>query len=376
MAEDKPIIPYNAGLPSERGGSVVPREQELVPKVDVIGQKDVIVPALEDLVRLNSELSNKYHREKVEGEISAHEQGYLEYRDLVAAARERLVDKIWGRLPSGGIEHNLLSKSKGYRAQGLELEGHNVLSNLREAEVVGCVVFGWNPLDRAYEPDIKDSYIQGHNALSGSGAFRDLSLDQINAFGQVIKAAQITLQEADYQLMPGLVSRLQGGATEEERENNKEKLNKINDALSAFDSLIPSAKKKWTEQWFRDTRPDIYQEYAHFGQLAVAAHEVDSLFSDLSSGEAYQVRIDNSVIFGWNALSKVIGGNITNSIIGGYNPLNAAHVRLTNVYVVTPKGVEYFEDGVLGAQSLALNDSVQEEFLPTPVKQLPPITKE
>ncbi len=135
-------------------------------EIDVIGQRDIVIPQLEGLVRLDIKNFGRYHEMQCRGEISAHEQSERAYRELVQAS-EDLVVQVWGRLSSGGADHNLLYRSRGYEGRNVRLEDHNVLSNSEDTTLVGCVVYGWNPLSHSIRPTVRDSFVLGHNTING-----------------------------------------------------------------------------------------------------------------------------------------------------------------------------------------------------------------
>lgn len=295
-------------------------------KIDVMGQKDLILPAVVKLLQVNEELSNKYHQMKVGGEIAAHRQGEMEWRDLEATAIKTLITPIW----------------KEYKNRRTD---YNVLSNSKDVKVERAIILGHNALSGAFRPDVKDSFVLGHNALLGFSVFRDCTPQQASIS---IQAGEASYRVSRLDKIMKKLDRRTEAYTEADRERQRQE-EKLRTALRLFDAQIPKGKKEWASNYFENVRPDIFKNFTQYRQYAVAAYEVQTILDHLSIGGAYNIRVDNSVVFGWNALSEVIRGEVRDSIIGGYNALSGANLHVVNSYVVSHyNGTQYIEDAYIG----------------------------
>lgn len=325
-------------------------------KVDVIGQKEVIIANLSRLVAFNIKDSGDLHDKKCRGEISSSEQISRGYENIIREAKSLV--GLWKGVYFDGKDYSLPSEGEKCCARERRLEGHNVLSNAREAKITNCVVLGHNALSSSISPVVHDSFVMGHNALDGS-SIREL--EDPSRYKKFI--------EIEPKLLQG---------------DSKEKL----EAICEFSAFLTDGEIQSTREWFEKTRQDIGEDYTSLilqltrdverlkkeeekkekrneellsslqvlldnakdiEKMAAVAHKLDAIIRQMSAfGDTYHVDIKNSVIFGWNALHDAKGGVIEDSIIAGYRPLDRANLRLKNCYVIDEKETRYIEDQTIG----------------------------
>lgn len=242
---------------------------------NIISSKETILPAVAELVVKNTKLSHLYHQLKVVGEITSSEQADKEYRKLVAFAREKLILPVWGELPSGQVYQEM---------SGQAYQSHNALAGLTNVRLVHCVILGHNTLGQTHQPEVRDSFIMGHNVLSGN---------------------------LPHDVKPETIEKI------------------IKEGVEAIESQAEEQSGK---------------------RLLPSQRLAQQALAELIRFATVGITIDNSVVFGWNALDGVLGEVIKNSIIGGYKPLDRANVHLQNCYIVNGEGTRYIGDDYMGAR--------------------------
>lgn len=257
------------------------------PQVDVIGQKDFLIPQLQELVRFNIGQVSRVAKEC--------EQEEPQYKALSkSSAAKDLVDQVWGELPFGGEDHNLLMKTEGFRAKYRQLERHNVLSKSKDVQLVGCIVYGWNPLSSTVSPTIKDSFVLGHNAIAGNAfVSEDWTKEEYETFIEIER--DILSADPEYVLralskFTQVLPEDQYRATSNRFKGRRDVEDQYRSWLDTLGSSLVRRLEQSAEQLAEDQQEELKRliEEAGKPQMRVAAYEFDHTLRSLSFfGDTY-----------------------------------------------------------------------------------------
>lgn len=174
--------------------------------------------------------------------------------------------------------------------------------------ITDCVIVGSNAFRNAVRPSVKDSLIIGDDLFSGSGTLADLNEAQLKA--------------------------LEHYATDYQERGRKE-----------FRAAMTSDELEYTKRRMGDNL-EVVRKYSEYGPDAPAAYLLDeeneeSIFGHLRRyGDCYRPTVENSVLFGKNALNNVVGGIFNDCLfIGTTIDYLRTHTNatFTNCYTSDPK---------------------------------------
>ncbi len=304
---------------------------ETHPPPNILEQKGVIIPRLQTLLAMGTSASQDQEYKAILGEIAS----------------------LWGELPQKRPDsEDLLAQANGFTITGETLKGAGILGkadilrNSKDMTLNGCVVYGDYVLMRSIHPTVRDSSIFGFKIGEGSNIsiLHQLHPDPINSLKNGVYES-ISSPDAEKKLNGFLLFAL--GCTSEKlvdfitahpeliTQYYGRSITPLRDQLVQSLATVPKDKRNGIIDLLNDTA----DTRGHKGNItAAAAYEIDSLLQLFSSGDTYQVEVDNSLLFGNDVLALVKGGIIKNSILAGNILLDGAHVRIFNSYLINKDG--------------------------------------
>ena len=329
-----------------------PTRKPLTP-IDVIANRGLIIPHLEILLDRNAPYDLREDAAKsvmgLGGEFPKEWlfslDGYL--------SRGRAF--LWGRDDSYGF------RSANVSVTDRGLEGDTILFGSIDARVMRSVIEGRAPLAHAVKPTLIDSFLIGEHTLGGkSGEYSydekfekvrtDISKWTPQQYRLFMEMQETIMTKDPAKILQGL-SAFGRTLTNAQYRHELRFLNDRNRQVLDFvvEGLVVESLNGDYPNDVKRRLKDLQRD----GRVLAAAQILYKEMSNMAQyRDTYHVSVNNSVVVGERPVTNVKGGTIDSSIIAGEDALQGSNLNVRNTYVVTPKGVRFIEDGVIGKPSL------------------------
>lgn len=302
---------------------------------------------------------NVYYRRDIadtlDGLIMSKKKNKAHYPHYVENLKN-FIARTWGSLPT----KKRLDKDNDYRnvknvvLKDQRLLSPNILSGSSNCRLDGCYIYGTKALNPQTGARLSNCFVIGQGVIHGSNWMgrRKLTIRQYEALARV----KDKLFPGD----PALVK----------PENVFDALNEYAECITSYKlkeimaylqrsrqdvkSRYRSIISNLMNEYHRDVRDGLIEDTGEYtkvkvNKLIAAAFEIDSILQPLSYREdKYEIDIHNSIIFGNDACSDIMGGRIKNSIIAGASVLKGSHVEIHNSIIIDEHRTENIEMARIG----------------------------
>ncbi|MCP4689804.1 MAG: hypothetical protein GY859_17255 [Desulfobacterales bacterium] len=302
---------------------------------------------------------NVYYRKDIadtlDGLIMSKKVNKAQYPHFVENLKN-FIAQTWGSLPTKRRldKDNTYKNEKNVVLKNQRLLSPNVLSGSTNCMLDGCYIYGTKALNPQKGARLSNCFVIGQGVIQGSNwvGKRKLNVRQY--------AGLASVKDKLFPGDPALVTpeNVFDGLSEYAESISDARLKEImaylqqrrQDVRSKYRSIIGALMK----EYHRDVRDGLIEDSGEYTKLKVnkliaAAFEIDSILEPLSHRiEMFEIDIYNSIIFGNDSCSNIMGGRIRNSIIAGSSVLKGSHVEIHNSILIDEHRTENIDMAKIG----------------------------